>query len=176
MSRKLENDELNRLRPSEFREAEKLPVVVILENVRSAMNVGSVFRSCDAFRIEKICLCGYTATPPNREIQKTALGATETVSWEYYKDTIDVINRLKNDGYKIFAIEQVEKSIMLDKFLPEKNNSYAFIFGNEVRGVEQNTVNTCDGVIEVPQFGSKHSLNIAVCAGIVLWHSVLKIK
>ncbi len=170
--RKLSNDELGRIQPEEFQQAEKHSITVILENVRSALNVGSVFRSCDAFKIEKIILCGFTATPPNKEIHKTALGATETVVWEYYPEIDEAITHLKNLDYKIFSVEQTENSVMLDKFSPQQKQKLAFVFGNEVSGVEQTTIVKSHAVIEIPQYGTKHSLNIAVCAGIVLWHSI----
>ena len=167
--RKLANAELDRLNPTEFKEAEKTPIIVILDDIRSLHNIGSVFRTADAFLIEKIYLCGITAVPPNKEIHKTALGATETVTWEYAKDVLEVIATLKEDKTKIFSIEQTENAIMLNNFGVQPNEKYALIFGNEVKGVSQEAINQSDGVIEIPQLGSKHSLNISVSAGIVIW-------
>jgi tRNA G18 (ribose-2'-O)-methylase SpoU len=167
--KKLANEELNRISKEEFAAAEKTPIIIILDDIRSLHNIGSVFRTCDAFLIEKIYLCGITAIPPNKEIHKTALGATETVSWEYAKDVLDVIEKLKAEKVKIYSIEQVENSIMLNDFQPENDVKYALIFGNEVKGVQQEAINLSDGVIEIPQLGSKHSLNISVSAGIVIW-------
>jgi tRNA G18 (ribose-2'-O)-methylase SpoU len=163
-------DELNRKSVDEFKEAKKFPVVVILENIRSAYNVGSVFRTADAFLIEFIFITGYTAKPPHKEISKTALGAQNSVDWKYFKTTAEAITELKNDGYTIFAVEQVNDSISLEKI--SINSPVAFIFGNEVTGVEQEVISLCDGCIEIPQFGMKHSLNISVAAGIVLWEVV----
>ncbi|MES2627838.1 MAG: RNA methyltransferase [Bacteroidota bacterium] len=170
--RKLANDELNRLNIEQFKAAEKIAVTVVLENVRSALNVGAVFRTADGFRLEKVWLIGYTATPPNKEMHKTALGATETVTWEQRATTSEVIEELKTNGYRVYAVEQVEQSIMLNDFAPAADEKIALIFGNEVSGVEQQTINACDGTLEIPQFGAKHSLNISVSAGIVLWHLV----
>lgn len=167
--RKLANSELQRLEIEEFKKATKTPLIVILDNVRSLNNIGSVFRTCDAFLIEKIFLCGITATPPNKEIHKTALGATESVDWEYVKSTISVVERLKSEGIRVISVEQTEKSIMLNDFQPNLATKYAVIFGNEVKGVEQEVVSASDGVIEIPQYGTKHSLNISVSAGIVIW-------
>lgn len=167
--RKLANSELQRLEIDEFKKATKTPLIVILDNVRSLNNIGSVFRTCDAFLIEKIFLCGITATPPNKEIHKTALGATESVDWEYVESTISVVERLKSEGICVISIEQTEKSIMLNDFQPKSATKYAVIFGNEVKGVEQEVVSASDGVIEIPQYGTKHSLNISVSAGIVIW-------
>lgn len=167
--RKLANSELQRLEIEEFKKATKTPLIVILDNVRSLNNIGSVFRTCDAFLIEKIFLCGITATPPNKEIHKTALGATESVDWEYVESTISVVERLKSEGIRIISIEQTEKSVMLNDFQPNSATKYAVIFGNEVKGVEQEVVSASDGVIEIPQYGTKHSLNISVSAGIVIW-------
>lgn len=170
--RKLSMDELNRKSVSEFKQSEKFPVVVVLDNIRSMHNVGSVFRTADAFLLQGIYLCGYTPQPPHRDINKTALGATETVEWKYYQQTTDAIKELKEDGYKVFAIEQVENSVMLDKFLIDELDKIAVVFGNEVSGVEQEVIKLCDGCIEIPQLGMKHSLNISVAAGIVLWEIV----
>ena len=166
--RKLSMDELGRMSVAEFKEANKNPIVVVLDNIRSMHNVGSVFRTSDAFRIEAICLCGYTPQPPHRDIQKTALGATETVNWLYYEQTNDAIQELKAHGYSIYAVEQVEGSISLEKFSAE-NKKIAVVFGNEVEGVDSEVLVNCDGCIEIPQLGMKHSLNISVAAGIVLW-------
>lgn len=174
--RKLKNNELNRLSVDEFKKSNKTPIVVILDNIRSLNNVGSVFRTSDAFLIEKIYLCGITATPPNKDIHKTALGATESVNWEYYKNTSDIVAQLKKDNYKIISIEQTEQAIMLNDFAIEHNVKYAIIFGNEVKGVQQEIVNLSDYCIEIPQFGTKHSLNISVSAGIVIWELFKKIK
>jgi tRNA G18 (ribose-2'-O)-methylase SpoU len=167
--RKLLNQELERKSVEEFRGHPKSPFVIVLDNVRSQANVGSVFRTADAFLVEKICLCGITSTPPNREIRKTALGATESVSWSYYKSTMDAINGLKEAGYIIIGIEQVENSAELQDFIPEKEKKYALVFGNEVHGVDQEVIDHCDMCVEIPQFGTKHSFNIAVSAGIVMW-------
>ena len=168
--RKLLNSELDRKSAEEFRTSEKLPIVIVLDNVRSAYNVGSVFRTADAFPVETIYLCGITGYPPHKEILKTALGATETVKWKHSKSTLEVISELKAAGYKIFAIEQAEGSIMLNNFqLSTTNNKIALVFGHEVDGVQQDIMNVCDGCIEIPQGGTKHSLNIAVSAGVVLW-------
>jgi 23S rRNA (guanosine2251-2'-O)-methyltransferase len=161
--------ELNRKTVDEFRESEKYPLAVVLDNVRSMHNVGSVFRTADAFLISGIWLCGYTPRPPHRDIHKTALGATETVSWKYAEKTTDAIRQLKVEGYKIFAVEQVEKSIPLQEFSYVKAGKTAVIFGNEVTGIDPEVLKLCDGSIEIPQFGMKHSLNISVAAGIVLW-------
>lgn len=167
--RKLANSELQRLEIEEFKKATKTPLIVILDNIRSLNNIGSVFRTCDAFLIEKIFLCGITATPPNKEIHKTALGATESVDWEYVESTISVVERLKSEGIRVISVEQTEKSVMLNNFQPNSATKYAVIFGNEVKGVEQEVVSASDGVIEIPQYGTKHSLNISVSAGIVIW-------
>lgn len=167
--RKLENEELERKSVSDFKQAIKTPIIIILDNVRSLHNIGSVFRTADAFLIEKIYLCGITAIPPNKEIHKTALGATETVTWEYQKEVTEVIKNLKKDNFSIFAIEQVENAIFLQNFQVEKHIKYALVFGNEVYGVSQKAIELCDGSIEIPQLGTKHSLNISVSAGIVIW-------
>ena len=165
--KKIANEELGRPDVDAFKEQQKLPLVVVLDNVRSHNNVGSVFRSSDAFLVERILLCGYTGTPPHRDIHKTALGATESVSWQHYDTTLDAVKQLKADGYKVYAIEQTLNSTMLDRFLP--TGKIAIVLGNEVMGVDQAVIDVCDGVIEIPQFGTKHSLNISVSAGIVLW-------
>lgn len=168
--RKLRIDELHRISAEEFKAAEKLPLVVVLDNVRSLYNIGSVFRTSDAFRVEKIILCGVTACPPNQEIHKTALGAENTVGWEFYEDTLSAVRALKEDGFCLCAIEQVEHSVMLGDFVPERSVKYAVVFGNEVKGVRQDVVDECDVCIEIPQFGTKHSLNVSVTSGIVIWH------
>lgn len=167
--RKLDNKELDRKTVAEFKEASKTPIIIVLDDIRSLHNIGSVFRTSDAFLIEKIYLCGITAVPPNKEIHKTALGATETVAWEYQKDVLSVIEKLKNNQVEVFAIEQVDNAIMLQDFKVVKNKKYAFVFGNEVYGVNQKAVEICNGAIEIPQLGSKHSLNISVSAGMVVW-------
>ena len=174
-NRKLKNSELERKSIAEFRQAEKTPVIVILDNVRSLNNIGSIFRTADAFLIEKIYLCGITATPPHKDIQKTALGATDAVTWEYTEDTPELINSLQQEKVQVFAVEQAEDAQMLNDFTPQKGQKYAFIFGNEVKGVQQKLVSASDGVIEIPQLGSKHSLNISVSAGVVLWDVFSKI-
>ncbi|MCL9808065.1 RNA methyltransferase [Flavobacterium luminosum] len=174
--RKIENNELDRKSIEEFKQAEKTPIIVILDDIRSLHNIGSVFRTGDAFLIEKIYLCGITATPPNKEIHKTALGATETVAWEYQKDVLEVIQKLKEEEVEIYAVEQVENAIFLDNFKPEHNKKYALIMGNEVFGVNQEAVKRCDGAIEIPQLGTKHSLNVSVSAGIVIWDLFCKLK
>jgi len=166
--RKLSMDELDRMTVAQFKEAKKNPIVVVLDNIRSMHNVGSVFRSADAFRIEAICLCGYTPQPPHRDIQKTALGATETVNWLYYATTKEAIEDLKKFDYTVLAIEQVEESESLDQFT-NTDRKLAIVLGNEVEGVDAEALAICDGCIEIPQLGMKHSLNISVAAGIVLW-------
>ena len=168
--RKLSMDELQRKTVDDFKKADKQKIVVVLDNIRSMHNVGSVFRTSDAFLIEAICLCGFTPQPPHRDINKTALGATETVDWIYYNTTTDAVNDLKNRGYKVYAIEQVESSISLEKFIC--NEPTAVVFGNEVDGVDDSVLKLVDGSIEIPQLGMKHSLNISVAAGIVLWQMV----
>lgn len=172
MYRKLQNEELRRISTEEFKQAEKIPVCIILDNIRSQNNVGSVFRTSDAFRIEKIYLCGITSTPENREVHKTALGAEDAVEWEYVKDTIEVVERLKNKGYQIFSVEQAENTTSLENFNICSAHKYALIFGNEVKGVQQAVIDASDGCIEIPQFGTKHSFNISVTAGIVLWQII----
>jgi len=166
--RKLKITELKRLAPEDFKKTEKLPLVVVLDNVRSLHNVGSVFRTADAFLIEAIYLCGITATPPNVEIHKTALGAENTVEWRYFENTVDAIQNLKEKYYSVFAVEQAEESISIDKF-KISDNPCAVVFGNEVKGIDQKVMDQCDACIEIPQFGTKHSLNVSVAAGIVLW-------
>ena len=167
--RKLKNEELGRLSAEEFKAVAKNPLVIVLDNIRSMNNVGSAFRTSDAFLVEKICLCGITAKPPHRDINKTALGATETVSWEHYESTVRAVEALKKQGYLIVSIEQAEGSTMLYNFHPAKVEKYAVVFGNEVFGVEHEVVDLSDQVVEIPQFGSKHSLNISVSMGIVIW-------
>ena len=174
--RKLENKELERKSVADFKEAEKTPIIIILDDIRSLHNIGSVFRTADAFLIEKIYLCGITAIPPHKEIHKTALGATETVTWEYQKEVTNVIKTLKKDKIKVFAIEQVENAVFLQNFKVEKENRYALIFGNEVYGVSQKAIELCDVSIEIPQIGTKHSLNISVSTGIVVWDLFQKMK
>lgn len=167
--RKLRNDELDRKTIEEFKESSKIRLTVVLDNIRSMNNIGSVFRTSDALLIEKIYLCGITAKPPHKDIHKTALGATESVEWEYSKDTIRVVQKLKSEAYNVFAIEQAEDSLSLNDFNPNPADKIAVVLGNEVKGVDQEVVNNCNGCIELPQYGTKHSLNISVCAGIVLW-------
>lgn len=167
-------DELNRLTPEEYKGMEKTPLILILDNVRSLNNVGSAFRTADAFRIEKIYLCGITGTPPHREINKTALGATESVSWEYMEFTLDVIKMLHREGYEIISLEQVSHSTLLHHFNPSPQKKYALIFGNEVFGVEEDVLLASDHVVEIPQIGTKHSLNISVSIGISLWDFISK--
>lgn len=167
--RKLKITELNRMSVNEFKESHKMPLVVVLDDVRSLHNVGSVFRSSDAFRVESIYLCGITAVPPQPEIHKTALGAEDTVDWKYYQSAVEAVDNLKANGYKVFAIEQVEGSVMLDKLELDFTEKYAVVLGNEVKGVQQEVVDHCDGCIEIPQYGTKHSLNVSVTAGIIIW-------
>lgn len=167
--RKLQNSELGRINAEQFRKSEKSPFVIVLDNVRSHNNIGSVFRTADAFRVEKICLCGITAKPPHRDIRKTALGATESVEWRYHESTTDAVQELKAGGYRIVAVEQAEGSVELQNFTTDSGGKYALIFGHEVNGVDQKVLDLCDECIEIPQFGTKHSFNITVSAGIVLW-------
>lgn len=167
--RKLKNEELDRLNVDEFKKSEKLPIVLILDNIRSLNNIGSIFRTADAFKINAIYLCGITATPPHRDIHKTALGATESVDWKYFNTTIEALQQLKMNGYQVFALEQTEGSVLLNQFKLTEKQKIALVFGNEVRGVEQEVVNKCDGCIEIPQFGTKHSFNVTVSVGIALW-------
>lgn len=173
--RKLNNEELDRLDVDGFKEAEKTPVVIVLDNIRSLNNIGSVFRTADAFLVEKIFLCGITAVPPHKDIRKTALGATESVAWAYFESTLQLVPRLKSEGYTVLAIEQAENAQVLHEFKSETTKKYALVFGNEVKGVDQDVINTCDGVLEIPQFGTKHSLNIAVSVGMVVWDFWTKI-
>lgn len=170
--RKLKITELNRLSVEEFKQADKLPLVVVLDEVRSLHNIGSVFRTSDAFLVNCIYLCGITATPPHPEMHKTALGAEDTVNWIYKKHTLEAVEELHNQGYTVLAIEQVEGSTMLGDLVLDKNKKYAIVMGNEVKGVQQEVVNACDGCIEIPQYGTKHSLNVSVTTGIVLWEFV----
>lgn len=174
--RKLETHELNRLTVSDFKTVEKLQVVIVLDNVRSQNNIGSVFRTADAFRISALHLCGITATPPHREIHKTALGATESVSWKYFSSTMDSIAELKRNGFTICAVEQTTTSIPIGRFFPGEHEKIALVFGNEVHGVDENVIKEVDTCLEIPQFGTKHSLNIAVAAGIVIWDLFSKIN
>jgi tRNA G18 (ribose-2'-O)-methylase SpoU len=174
--RKLENSELDRKTIDDFKKSDKTPLIIVLDDIRSLHNIGSVFRTSDAFLIEKIILCGITATPPNKEIHKTALGATETVAWEHHENVLEVIENLKKENVITLAIEQVESSIFLQEFQVEKNKKYALVFGNEVYGVAQEAVAICDSCIEIPQLGTKHSLNIAVSAGIVVWDLFQKLN
>lgn len=173
--RKLSMDELNRPSVEEFRNSDKLPVVVVLDNIRSCHNIGSVFRTCDAMGIEKLLLCGITATPPNKEIHKAALDAEKSVPWEYSPETADAVRALIEEGYKVYAVEQVANSISLSGYTPEPDQKIALVFGNEVKGVDQSVINICHGAIEIPQFGTKHSFNVSVSAGIVLWEVTRKL-
>lgn len=174
--RKLKNSELDRLSIEDFKTAKKTPIIIVLDNIRSLNNIGSVFRTSDAFLIEKIYLCGITATPPHKDIHKTALGSTDTVDWEYAENTLDVIEKLKQDDVKICAIEQAENATMLNNFVPKQQTTYALVFGNEVKGVHQEVVSLSDVVIEIPQFGTKHSLNISVSCGVVVWDVFSKLE
>ena len=172
--KKLRTIEMQRLSVEEFREAKKLPLVVILDDVRSMHNVGSVFRTGDAFRIERVCLCGITSTPPMAEIHKTALGAEDSVDWQYYPSALIAVEALKSEGYEILSVEQAHGSTMLQDFTPLAGKQYAVVFGNEVKGVHQEVVDASDGCLEIPQFGTKHSLNVSVTAGIVIWHFAIR--
>jgi tRNA G18 (ribose-2'-O)-methylase SpoU len=167
--RKLLNEELERLTIKEYKSANKIPVLIVLDNIRSQNNIGSIFRTVDAFRLEGMILCGITATPPHREIHKTALGATESVKWRYCKSTLEAVVELREKGYRIIAVEQAEGALSLDRLKLEGDRKYALILGHEVRGVDQDVVNQSDICLEIPQFGTKHSLNISVAAGIVIW-------
>jgi len=173
--RKLKLDELNRASVEEFKTQQKLPIAVVLDNVRSMHNVGSIFRTCDGFAVEHVCLCGITGQPPHREIEKTALGATQSINWTYYSEPLQAVEQLRKEGYKIIAIEQAENSIMLNQFKASENEKYALIFGNEVNGVSDEVMKVIDACIEIPQFGTKHSFNIVVSAGIVLWDFFTKL-
>lgn len=172
MNRKLKLWELQRPTVEEFKARDKFSLVVVLDNIRSLSNVGTFFRTCDAFNVAKIEICGITATPPHREIQKTALGATESVQWEYHENTLNLIKKYKADGYKIYAIEQAEETTFLQKVQVTSDEKHVLVFGNEVDGVQQEIVDCADVVLEVPQFGTKHSLNVSVCCGVVLWEFV----
>jgi tRNA G18 (ribose-2'-O)-methylase SpoU len=174
--KKLSMSDLNRLSAEEFKSSEKLPVIIILDDVRSAYNVGSIFRTADAFRIEAIYLCGISARPPHKDISKTALGATESVDWKYFDNVSDAANILRPNGYRVYAVEQVDASISLGDFHPEAGSRNAFIFGHEVYGVKEELLSMVDGCIEIPQFGTKHSFNVAISAGIVLWELSRKLK
>lgn len=174
--RKLKNSELDRINPEEYKVSEKTPLIIILDNIRSLNNIGSVFRSADAFLVKKIYLCGITAQPPHKDIQKTALGATDSVDWEYAENTLDVVSKLQNEGVFVASIEQAELAIDLNDFSVQKEMTYAVIFGNEVKGVQQKVVSASDAVIEIPQFGTKHSLNISVSVGVVTWDLFVKLK
>lgn len=174
--RKLENSELHRKSVVDFKDAVKTPIIIILDDIRSLHNIGSVFRTADAFLIEKIYLCGITATPPNKEIHKTALGATETVAWEHAADVLSIIEKLQSQQVEVYAVEQVENAVFLQDFKTEANKKYAVVFGNEVFGVSQQAVEMCNGSIEIPQLGSKHSLNVSVSAGIVVWDLFAKMN
>jgi tRNA G18 (ribose-2'-O)-methylase SpoU len=174
--RKLKNSELNRLSVDEFKSSQKTSLIVILDNIRSLNNIGSVFRTSDAFLIEKIYLCGITAKPPHKDIHRTALGATESVTWEHREDTLALVKELQASNVKVASIEQAENAILLNDFKPEKGNTYALVFGNEVKGVQQDVVSASDYVLEIPQFGTKHSLNISVSAGVVIWDVFRKLR
>ena len=173
---KLKNSELDRLDVKQFKDADKTPVIIVLDNIRSLNNIGSVFRTADAFLIEKIYLCGITAQPPHKDIHKTALGATDSVAWEHAESTLDVLQRLKKENIKTIAIEQAENAVFLNDFKTKPNEKYALIFGNEVKGVSQEVVSASDVIIEIPQYGTKHSLNISVSVGVVVWDFWAKIK
>ncbi|WP_054852668.1 RNA methyltransferase [Olleya sp. ITB9] len=174
--RKLKNSELDRLSINDFKTAKKTPIIIVLDNIRSLNNIGSVFRTSDAFLVEKIYLCGITATPPHKDIHKTALGSTDTVTWEHVENTMDLVEKLQADNIKVCAIEQAENATMLDDFKVEAKTKYALVFGNEVKGVAQDVVSASDVVIEIPQFGTKHSLNISVSCGVVTWDLFSKLK
>ena len=176
MFRKLLNSELQRLTPQDFKEIEKVPLVLVLDNIRSQHNIGAAFRTADAFRIAKIYLCGICAVPPGAEIHKAALGAEDTVDWQYEQEVMTALTALKQEGYTLIAVEQAENSVQLQVFKPEKNKKYALIFGNEVKGVQQQVVNSCDLVLEIPQWGTKHSLNVSVSIGVILWDIVAKLR
>ncbi len=175
-NRKLKNSELDRINPEEYKASEKTPLIIILDNIRSLNNIGSVFRTADAFLVKKIYLCGITAQPPHKDIQKTALGATESVDWEYAENTLDVVSKLKEEGIFVASIEQAELAVNLNDFSVQNNLTYAVVFGNEVKGVQQKVVSASDAVIEIPQFGTKHSLNISVSVGVVVWDFFTKLS
>lgn len=174
--RKLRNNELGRISVDEFKQADKTPIIVVLDNIRSLNNIGSVFRTSDAFLIEKIYLCGFTATPPNKEIHKTALGSTDSVDWEYKEDTLQLVKELHENNIVVASIEQADQSVMLDEFQTDRTKKLAVIFGNEVKGVQQEVVSASDYCIEIPQIGTKHSLNISVSCGVVLWDLFQKMR
>lgn len=174
--RKLKITELNRISAEEFKKADKLPLVVVLDNVRSLHNIGSVFRTSDAFRVECIYLCGITAVPPHPEIHKTALGAEFTVDWKYVDNAIEAVDNLRQKGYIVYSVEQTENSIMLENIRLEQGKRYAVVLGNEVKGVQQEVINHSDGCIEIPQYGTKHSLNVSVAAGIIIWDLFKQLK
>ncbi len=174
--RKLKNEELNRISIQHFKDAEKMPLSILLDNVRSMNNTGSIFRTADAFRVEEVFLCGITATPPHKEIHKTALGATESVKWSYFEKTIDAITILKQRAYRIIGVEQTDQSTLLHQYTPSFNEKTAFVFGNEIEGIDDEVIDLLDDCIEIPQFGTKHSFNITVSAGIVLWDYYSKFK
>jgi len=174
--KKLKNSELNRISIEEFKNSSKTPIKVLLDNIRSAHNVGSIFRSCDAFLIDEIILCGITAKPPNKEIRKTALGSTDSVKWSYYANIQDAILKLKKEKYQIISVEQADKSTYLENFKIQSEKNYAIIFGNEINGVNQKVIDLSDDVVEIPQFGTKHSFNVSVSVGIVIWDFFTKIK
>ena len=174
--RKLKITELNRISAEEFKKADKLPLVVVLDNIRSLHNIGSVFRTSDAFRVECIYLCGITATPPHPEMHKTALGAEFTVDWKYVNNAVEAVDNLRQEGYVVFSIEQAENSIMLEDIQLEQGKRYAVVLGNEVKGVQQEVIDHSDGCIEIPQYGTKHSLNMSVTAGIVIWDLFKQLK
>lgn len=174
--RKLKNEELGRLSVEQFRTQKKIPVILVLDNVRSLNNIGSAFRTADGFGIEAVYLCGITATPPNKDIHKTALGATESVEWKYFTDTMEAVGQLKQSGYQVISVEQVENSTSLEKFTAKPCQKYALIFGHEVHGVSQDVVSASNSCIEIPQFGTKHSFNISVSIGMVLWEFIRQLK
>ena len=174
--KKLSMDELCRISVEDFKVSEKIPLVVVLDNIRSLNNIGSVFRTADAFRVAKIMLCGITATPPHRDIHKTALGAENSVDWEYYENTVDCINSLKANGYKVYAVEQADESMMLQNFEIKENDKIAIIVGNEVDGVDDEAIYASDGCLEIPQYGTKHSLNVSIATGIVIWDVFTKMN
>jgi len=169
-------EELNRLTTTGFKSAKKTPLVIILDNVRSQNNIGSIFRTCDAFLVEKVYLCGITATPPHKEIYKTALGATESVDWEYSESTLAVIRGLREQGYIVLAAEQADKSIYLQEYPIEESKKYALVLGHEMHGVDQGVIDECESCVEIPQYGTKHSLNVAVSGGILIWHFFARLK
>lgn len=174
--KKLSMDDLNRISVEEYKQSEKLPLVVVLDNVRSQNNIGSVFRTADAFRLEHICLCGICSTPPHRDIHKTALGAEDSVDWSYHETTTECVNGLLSKGYRVLAVEQVDTSVMLDQLQLPSGQPTAIVFGNEVEGVDEDVIRLCHGCVEIPQFGTKHSLNISIAAGIMIWECWKQLK